>query len=912
MSTKQHSGAGRGKGSFRGRYGSDGGRGAAHTRSSKEVPHAGLVMLKADGSNITSWTEALANHYETTYGRIGKFVLSGTRYVRVAPQHADIVNDLPQATAAQVNDVLKSAYAEHFKMVARDAEHYAEMFGLMQQVISVEGMDKVKADTGYAAAREADDPVALLTIVKKVHSICVGQMTSAQAIWAAQKRYSTIRQLPGVSMGDYKAAFELVLSNMRALQVNPLPTEEQQARHFLMGLDSTRHGEYINLVLNNELSGIGVFPATIQEVIERAGGFIRSGAQRTVNAPMAYAGSVDKTDKPCFNCGKSGHWRRECPETVKQQPTESVMKATTSAATGEEVDKTSKKKKNQQKKKKKDDAVTRNGYAMDVVDPYAEIFGYAFGADVQELSSRHPRAVSLDSLANHSFGWNEDLFDDMHDEEFVMRGVGGTAAGSRAGRMPCFGPVVITPKSRVNALALCDAEKYQVEYEQGIRYTVTISDDLVLEFTYCEPDKSYTCIFTDEIIAALRAHEAGIGIHTITVMENEKLYSKSEVHGARVARQLMRRLHYPSDAVLVNMLASGRILNAPVTPHDVLRATSIYGKDVPTLKGKTVDHGPVATRDMIIPKSLQKEQHVHADLFNWKGNWFILFVVKPLGLLMVEWIPNSRSAGALKESINKMLGKIRARGYIVERITTDPEKALAKLDGLVDCAWDTVGSRDHEEHAEREIKFLKERMRCTEHGVPFRVANRFARWVAYSCVAAINASRSVENNISPRESFTGVKLDYKRDLRVAFGDYAQVSIAESGNSGPGARTVSAIALCHTGNSKGTVVWYDLKKETEFRATTWTPLPMPDIVFERLEQMADRDNSVVDEVPKALKGRRRARNSVTQIDESEPRVEQLVEIPTHRDTVPIDDSGVFTEVFLPDADAADEIAPAVGE
>ena len=43
------------------------------TRSVREVPHAGLVMLKADGSNMTAWSTALNNHLIATYGQMANF-----------------------------------------------------------------------------------------------------------------------------------------------------------------------------------------------------------------------------------------------------------------------------------------------------------------------------------------------------------------------------------------------------------------------------------------------------------------------------------------------------------------------------------------------------------------------------------------------------------------------------------------------------------------------------------------------------------------------------------------------------------------------------------------------------------------------------------------------------------------------
>ena len=81
---------------------------------------------------------------------------------------------------------------------------------------------------------------------------------------------------------------------MGAPGVDPLPSEQDQVRQFLMVLDRAQQGEYINLVLNNERSNIGAFPATDQDVIERANGFICGGGSRVALAPMACAGDVDK------------------------------------------------------------------------------------------------------------------------------------------------------------------------------------------------------------------------------------------------------------------------------------------------------------------------------------------------------------------------------------------------------------------------------------------------------------------------------------------------------------------------------------------------------------------------------------------------------------------------------------------
>jgi hypothetical protein len=45
-------------------------------RSEKVVPHANLMILKANGSNLQSWTNAISAHLRANYGAIGAFIMN--------------------------------------------------------------------------------------------------------------------------------------------------------------------------------------------------------------------------------------------------------------------------------------------------------------------------------------------------------------------------------------------------------------------------------------------------------------------------------------------------------------------------------------------------------------------------------------------------------------------------------------------------------------------------------------------------------------------------------------------------------------------------------------------------------------------------------------------------------------------
>ncbi len=111
-----------------------------------------------------------------------------------------------------------------------------------------------------------------------------------------------------------------------------------------------------------------------------------------------------------------------------------------------------------------------------------------------------------------------------------------------------------------------------------------------------------------------------VNSYVTTCTKNKARYSKAEITAACNAREVMRQLCYPSDAGLVTALTKGQMLNAPVSPIDVVRATEINGKDVASLKGKTVSRPNTKARELFVPQSQVKQQHVHADLFHWKGH----------------------------------------------------------------------------------------------------------------------------------------------------------------------------------------------------------------------------------------------------------------------------------------------------
>jgi hypothetical protein len=125
-----------------------------------------------------------------------------------------------------------------------------------------------------------------------------------------------------------------------------------------------------------------------------------------------------------------------------------------------------------------------------------------------------------------------------------------------------------------------------------------------------------------------------------TVAGNEQLYTKREIEAAQQARELRRKLGYPSVADMSRMITTGGILNCPITVQDLQRAVNIYGQELAVLKGSTVRRAPEPVKIELLedkPKELTLLT-VAMDLMFIAGLVFLLTISRRLNLIMVRYV----------------------------------------------------------------------------------------------------------------------------------------------------------------------------------------------------------------------------------------------------------------------------------
>ena len=427
------------------------------------------------------------------------------------------------------------------------------------------------------------------------------------------------------------------------------------------------------------------------------------------------------------------------------------------------------------------------------------------------------------------------------------RGIKGTVIISQVGDLKYFGTVYFCPEMPANILSFDEvAENFRVTFEQDPRrFDVYFGKGNKLCFT--STNRLY--------LANLGDIDGGAEVFPLTVSERESEFTKREVEAARMALRVHERLGFPSDIDIDRLFKSGSLINCPVTFSDVLRARAIYGPSLAALKGKTVAKAPIAVRPEYVPRFDLQGQTLLVDLMFVEGEPYLISLTQPLGYTMCSYLFHSRGITVVRKALFEHIAAYKSKHYRIIHLLTDREGAVMKLKSELNSkgiAVNPTGAGQHVHAVERKIRTIKERVRAHLNVLPFKLPRFLLMFLVLFCVFTLNMlpSNLRADPISPRETMRGIKTDFKRDLRVSFGEYVQVhepSDPRSRNS-MAQRTRGCIALNPVDNLQGTVRFWSIANRSVITRDHWTPLPMPAEVISAINSISNNENNGVSEDP----------------------------------------------------------------
>ena len=192
---------------------------------------------------------------------------------------------------------------------------------------------------------------------------------------------------------------------------------------------------------------------------------------------------------------------------------------------------------------------------------------------------------------------------------------------------------------------------------------------------------------------------------------------------------------------------------------------------------------------------------------------------------------------------SKCILEYTKRGFEVVDAHTDKEFECLRNE-LGNVSLEVCGPDEHVPEVERSIRTMKETMRATAHGLPYRRLPKLMITelvaLATRCLNAFPKDDGVSDHMSPHSIVTGrPRMDYNK-IPLEFGSYVQL-LDRSVNT-IRSRTIGAIALNPTGDDTGTYRFMSLKTGQVLvkGPGSWTEVPITDIAIARVEALAKQE------------------------------------------------------------------------
>ena len=458
-----------------------------------------------------------------------------------------------------------------------------------------------------------------------------------------------------------------------------------------------------------------------------------------------------------------------------------------------------------------------------------------------------PSWLLLDSQSTMSVFTNKSLLTDIRPAPNPIRAItnGGSQTSSLIGEFHGLGfPCTIwyNPESIANILSLAEIRRL-------CRITMDSSESPSISVH--RPDGS---------TLSFHEHPSGLYVHSphpsslptatytflSTVAANKKQFTPRQIQQADAARRLYRMLGRHDEKQFRAILNDNHIINCPLTGDDALRALTIYGPDIATLKGKmtratAAARAPSFTAIPLPAPILAHHPNVSlcVDFFFIDSHCFLHTISRQIGFRTAIPVPDRKAPTILKE-FRRVIHLYTLRGFNVTDIHGDHEFACVQPD-LAPIHFNIMAADGHVGEVERSIRTIKERYRAFAHGLPFR---RHPILLLHSiivevirCLNQFPWKYGISPTLSPATIVTGCpRVDFN-SLRIEFGAYVQLFDDHTPSNTPRARSLGAIALGPTGNAQGAHYFLSLASGSRISRHRWTELPITDLAIARVEALA---------------------------------------------------------------------------
>jgi hypothetical protein len=219
---------------------------------------------------------------------------------------------------------------------------------------------------------------------------------------------------------------------------------------------------------------------------------------------------------------------------------------------------------------------------------------------------------------------------------------------------------------------------------------------------------------------------------------------------------------------------------------------------------------------------------------------FLITVCDPLNLTIQTKIENEGRM-MLGMALQGQLALLRSRGFIPSIVYTDPHSTFRSMtQDFPGVEIDVGGTGDYVAKVDAKIRRLKETYRSVKSGLAWELPSSLVEDLLAYVVSRMNIRRTtaLRENVCPRVLFTGIPVDYKKELLLAFGDY--VEAYEGTDNTSAARSAACIALYPANNASGSWVLWKLETRSRVRRSNLTKLVTSNLIIQAMNAVAKEE------------------------------------------------------------------------
>jgi hypothetical protein len=285
------------------------------------------------------------------------------------------------------------------------------------------------------------------------------------------------------------------------------------------------------------------------------------------------------------------------------------------------------------------------------------------------------------------------------DLPITVKGIGGKQLKAEHNSyLQEFFKVYASEQANPSVLSLSDVvDLYKVSYVSGEAFIVHLP---TYDLAFKRTGKLYVAYCRQLILTPCKVVHA-------TVVENESIYTQSQIKKAKEAYEFLKCSGYPLPDEAIHLFQDGNMR--------------------------------------------EKVQTLHTDVMHLEGHKFLISLVEPLQLTLQK-LMKDETADQLGLGLQGQLSLLRTKGFQPTVVYIDPQMGFQTIKNLLPGVLiDDSGAEDNVPKVDIKIRSLKRKYRAVKNGLPWNLPVNLVKNLVGYAVAHMNICRTstLSTNISP-------------------------------------------------------------------------------------------------------------------------------------------------------------------